>query len=328
MTQLANELEHRLGGVERRLAAGIAIPGEASIAHLQVFQTIYNAVVLGLHELLVEELVESRHAQRLAVGLIDPWRGKQRANLQVAVACEHRHQRGVFLIHLPVVDSLFDAWLRLGDALCQRDGKEAVGKRGGNVVVVAEDGGQCLNAVPHGVVAVLQCHAGITGKLWQPGRERWGSGVDVERLRLNHWRDRGQHRNHHLLAVAKVACGGFHPEANEWNSVGHSPVNSHGAGAAGSNVLLEGLALYHITRARVEQLDDGVAGEGSVGRVLQACRQLCLVALTQEAWQARLHHHGFAGEHLAVEFVGQEVAIVGYRLDNPSGVEIRRLKFQ
>ena len=71
------------------------------------------------------------------------------------------------LVGLPVVDSLLDVRLRLGNALCQRHGKEAVSQRCGNLVVVAKDGGQRLNAVPHGVVAVLKGDACILGKLWE-----------------------------------------------------------------------------------------------------------------------------------------------------------------
>ena len=41
----------------------------------------YDALVLGCHELLVEEFIQLRHAQRLLVGLTHPWRSKQCANL-------------------------------------------------------------------------------------------------------------------------------------------------------------------------------------------------------------------------------------------------------
>ena len=212
--------------------------------------------------------------------------------------------------------------MRLGDALSQSLGKETVNQRSRDFVVVVEDSGQSLNAVPHGVVAIFQSDTRVVGKLWQLGGERWGSGIDVEWLSLDYGRDCRQYRKHHLLAVAKVASGGLDAESYERDGVRNLPVNFECVGSAGCDVLIEGSARYHFIGARIEQFNNCIAGKSLFGGVLHTCRQLCDVALTQEAWNARFNHQGLVGEHFLVQFVGVEVAVVGNGLHNPGGVEV------
>ena len=85
---------------------------------------------------------------------------------------------------------------------------------GGDVVLVAEDGGQCQHAVPHGVVAVFQRHAGILGELGQGYLVVRLPSLDVERFGLDDGRDGRQHGYHHLLAVAKAVVGSLDAEAH------------------------------------------------------------------------------------------------------------------
>ena len=82
--------------------------------------------MLIFHLHLVEEFVEFRHAQGLSVRFLKPGRSEQCANLEVAILGEHRHEGRVFVVLLPVGNGFLDLWLRLGYALCQRDGIEAV----------------------------------------------------------------------------------------------------------------------------------------------------------------------------------------------------------
>ncbi len=163
--QLAYDLKHLVGGPQRAAATRVAIPAPAAVAHLQVVEAIDNSAVFGHRPLLVEQLIELRHAQGLAVGLGQPGRSQQRANLQILILGQHRHKHTVLAVLLPVINGLGHLGLRLGNAACQHLGIEAMGKARGHLVVVAVDGGQSREAVPHGVVAILQCEASTIANL-------------------------------------------------------------------------------------------------------------------------------------------------------------------
>ena len=57
---------------------------------------------------------------------------------------------------------------------------------GGGAIVVAEYGGQCQHAVPRGIIAVFQGHAGILGELGQRDLEVGLSCLNVVRFGLDY----------------------------------------------------------------------------------------------------------------------------------------------
>ena len=89
MVEFADDFEDGLGSPERRFALRVVIPCPAAVGHLKVAERLDDAVVLIFHLHLVEEFVEFRHAQGLSVSFLEPGRGEQCANLEVAVLGEH-----------------------------------------------------------------------------------------------------------------------------------------------------------------------------------------------------------------------------------------------
>ena len=101
-----------------------------------------------------------------------------------------------------------------------------------------------------------------------------------------------------MLAVAVAAVGGLDAESGKRDGVRHRPVDLDGLAAHGLQFQIELAGGVDVSRARVKQLDDGIALGGLVGGVLHGGGQLCLVALAQEARHVGAHHQRLLGEHL------------------------------
>ena len=199
---------------------------------------------------------------------------------------------------------------------------------GGDVVLVAEDGGQCQHAVPHRVVAVFQSHAGVLGELGQRLLEVSLCCLDIEGLGLDHGRDGRQHGHHHLLTVAKAAIGGLDAEAHEGDGIGHLPVDGNCLAAHRVERQVELAASVDVARSRVKQFDDGITGGCLVGGILHGGSQRGLVALSQEARHVGAYHQRLLSQDLCHPGGADHLLVPCYGLGNPRGIEVGCFKFQ
>ena len=197
---------------------------------------------------------------------------------------------------------------------------------GGDVVVVVPDGGQCKHAIPGGVVAVFQRHAGISGEVGQRLLEVSLPRLDVERLGLDDGRDGRQHRHHHLLAVAEGAVGGLDTEANHGDGVGHLPVDGDCLAAHRVERQVELAGGINLIGTRVEEFDDGVTSGSLIGGILHGGCQLGLIALAQEARHARTCHQGLLCQYFGHPLAAHHLLVPCHGLGNPGGVEVGCLK--
>ena len=129
-----------------------------------------------------------------------------------------------------------------------------------------------------------------------------------------------------MLAIAKLVVGGLDAEAHKRSLDGHRPLDAHCLRTVCRKHVVIVLAGISLARAWVKQLNHGIHGSSLISGILQVGAQGHMVALTHKARQARLDHDGFLRNHLALKAVAVQCLVVADGLQNPGGVEFRRLK--
>ena len=287
-----------------------------------------NLLVFLVSAGLVKKFIQFGHPQCLAVCIAHPGRSQQVADLQVLVFVKQGHEGAVFLLLFPEGEGLLDLRLALGNALGHHQGKEAVCCIGGGVIGIAIYGWQSHGCVPHGIVAVFQCHTGIVGAVGHVDLHVVLACIDEERLSLDDGGYGRKHRHHDLLSVTITFIAGLDAETDKRDGVGHLPVDFHDLAAHRVECEVELACVIDATRARVKDLDNSITGRYRICRILYCGCELCFVALSQESRHVGTHHQRFLCQHFCHPAGSHSVLVIGNALENPCGISIGHLKLQ